>query len=102
MLHYLFTDLTDLLSFNRQTFTGYILAFRACQASHSYPDDFYTDHDPRDSSSEDNDSDGDLADVSNTLVADFEAFTRRNPRHDLPYVGFTDDLGSREIDRAYD
>jgi ATP-dependent exoDNAse (exonuclease V) alpha subunit len=101
MLHHPFTDLTDLLSFDGQTFTDYIHAFRACQQSHTHPEDFYTDLDSESCDSDDSDDDLDQ-DPSNTPIADFEAFARRNPRHELPCVDFTDDLGSRDLDREYD
>jgi hypothetical protein len=103
MLHHPFTSFADLLSFDGHTFPDYIEAFRACKRAHAHPEDFYTDPDHEGSES-DEESDEDLAqdDSEERPIADFETYARRNPRHDLPCISFTDELGLRDIDRAYD
>jgi hypothetical protein len=104
MLYHPFTGLTD-LSFDGQIFPGYIHAFRACQQSHTHPEDFYTDPDTEGPTSDEENEDDlpqdlDLSDDS--PIADSEGFARKNTRHDLPCVSVTDELGSQDIDRAYD
>ncbi|MGH7240097.1 MAG: hypothetical protein ACREHG_08535, partial [Candidatus Saccharimonadales bacterium] len=105
MLHHPFTSFTDLLSFDGNTYPSYVEAFQACKQLHIHPEDFYTDLEAEglDSDLED-ESDNDLAqeDSDDRPIADFEAYARRNPRHDLPCISFTDELGLRDIDRAYD
>ena len=39
---------------------------------------------------------------SDEPLADFEVFARRRPGNDDLTCSFTDDLGSRDLDRAYD
>jgi ATP-dependent DNA helicase PIF1 len=77
-------------------------AFRACRRLHTHPDDFYTDLEA-DGQDTDSEEDGDsVRDESDAEpLADFELFARRRPRDDLT-CSFTDDLGSRDLDRAYD
>ena len=83
MLHYLFTDLTDLLSIDGHTYGCFIEAFAACTALHSHPQDFYDDPvDLEPAEESDANSNTDLEDELGPL-ADFEVFSRRRPRDDL-------------------
>jgi ATP-dependent DNA helicase PIF1 len=100
MLHHPFQRFTDLLSFDSCDYGSYIDAFRACKRLHTHPDDFYTDLEA-DGQDTDSDSDSVCNESSDEPLADFELFARRRPRDDLT-CSFTDDLGSRELDRAYD
>jgi ATP-dependent DNA helicase PIF1 len=101
MLHHPFKQLTDLLSFGGSHYGSYTDALRACRQLHTHPDDFYTDReaDSQDTDSEDSESVGNES--SDEPLADFELFARRRPRNDDLTCSFTDDLGSRELDRAY-
>jgi hypothetical protein len=101
MLHHPFERFTDLLSFDGCDYGSYIDAFRACRRLHAHPDDFYTDPvaDGQDTDSEDGESVGNES--GDEPLADFEVFARRRPRDDLT-CSFTDDLGSRDLDRIYD
>jgi ATP-dependent DNA helicase PIF1 len=102
MLHHPFQQLTDLLSFNGCDYGSYPDAFYACQRLHTHPDDFYTDPatDDQDTDSEDDELVPDEG--IDEPLADFEAFARQRPgNHDLT-CSPTDDLGSRELDCAYD
>jgi hypothetical protein len=102
MLHHPFVDWPDLLSFNGQTYTDYISAFRACENSHTHPPDFYIDPETKDLDS-DNESEQDKPNGPNeeTPLADFEAFARRRPREDFTRLELGG-LGTRETDRSYD
>jgi hypothetical protein len=102
MLHHPFKRFTDLLSFDGYNYGSYIDAFRACGQLHTHPDDFYTDPvaNDQDTDSEDDESVRDKDD--NEPLADFEVFARRRPCNDNLTCSFTDDLGSRDLDRAYD
>jgi ATP-dependent DNA helicase PIF1 len=101
MLHHPFERLTDLLSLDGSDYGSYVDAFQACRQLHTHPDDFYTDvkADGQDTDSEDGASVRDES--GDEPLADFEVFARRRPRDDLT-CSFADDLGSRELDRAYD
>lgn len=102
MLHHPFQQLTDLLSFDGCDYGSYPDAFYAYQRLHTHPDDFYTDPatDDQDTDSEDDELIPDEG--IDEPLADFEAFARRRPgNHDLT-CSPTDDLGSRELDCAYD
>ena len=101
MLHHPFKCFTDLLSFEGCDYGSYIDAFQACGRLHTHPDDFYTDPvaDDQDTDSEDNESVRDEND--DEPLADFEVFARRRPCNDLT-CSFTDELGSRDLDRVYD
>ena len=100
MLHHPFKCFTDLLSFEGCDYGSYIDAFQACGRLHTHPDDFYTDPvaDDQDTDSEDNESVRDEND--DEPLADFEVFARRRPCNDLT-CSFTDELGSRDLDRVY-
>jgi ATP-dependent DNA helicase PIF1 len=102
MLHHPFERVTDLLSFDRCDYGSYTDAFRACTRLHTHPDDFYTDPvaNDQDTDSEDDESVCDESD--NGPLADFEVFARRRPGNDDLICSFTDNLGSRGLDRAYD
>ena len=102
MLHHPFERVTDLLSFERCDYGSYTDAFRACTRLHTHPDDFYTDPvaNDQDTDSEDDESVCDESD--NGPLADFEVFARRRPGNDDLTCSFTDNLGSRDLDRAYD
>jgi ATP-dependent DNA helicase PIF1 len=102
MLHHPFERVTDLLSFDRCDYGSYTDAFRACTGLHTHPDDFYTDPvaNDQDTDSEDDESVCDESD--NGALADFEVFARRRPGNDDLTCSFTDNLGSRDLDRAYD
>jgi ATP-dependent DNA helicase PIF1 len=102
MLHHPFERVTDLLSFDRCDYGSYTDAFRACTRLHTHPDDFYTDPvaNDQDTDSEDDESVCDESD--NGPLADFEVFARRRPGNDDLTCSFTDNLGSRDLDRAYD
>jgi hypothetical protein len=101
MLHHPFKCFTDLLSFEGCDYGSYIDAFQACGRLHTHLDDFYTDPvaDDQDTDSEDNESVRDEND--DEPLADFEVFARRRPCNDLT-CSFTDELGSRDLDRVYD
>jgi ATP-dependent DNA helicase PIF1 len=100
MLHHPFERLADLLSFDGSDYSSYTDAFRACRQLHTHPDDFYTD---LEADGQDTDSDGDSVsdEGGDEPLADFELFACRRPGNDLT-CSATDDLGSRELDRAYD
>ena len=102
MLHHPFRCPTDLLSFDGHHYSSYATGFYACVRLHTHPDDYYTDvipDDPDAVQSEYEESDHGECDGP---LADFEAFARRRPGdHDLTCTS-TDDLGSRDMDRAYD
>jgi ATP-dependent DNA helicase PIF1 len=102
MLHHPFERVTDLLSFDRCDYGSYTDAFQACTRLHTHPDDFYTDPvaNDQDTDSEDDESVCDESD--NGPLADFEVFARRRPGNDDLTCSFTDNLGSRDLDRAYD
>ena len=102
MLHHPFERFTDLLSLDGCDYGSYIDAFRACRRLHAHPDDFYTDlvADGQDTDSEDSESVRNESD--DEPLADFEVFARRRPRNDDLTCSFTDDLGSRDLDHAYD
>ena len=102
MLHHPFERVTDLLSFDRCDYGSYTDAFRACTRLHTHPDDFYSDPvaNDQDTDSEDDESVCDESD--NGPLADFEVFARRRPGNDDLTCSFTDNLGSRDLDRAYD
>jgi ATP-dependent DNA helicase PIF1 len=102
MLHHPFERVTDLLSFGRCDYGSYTDAFRACTRLHTHPDDFYTDPvaNDQDTDSEDDESVRDESD--NGPLADFEVFARRRPGNEDLTCSFTDNLGSRDLDRAYD
>ncbi|KIX07986.1 uncharacterized protein Z518_02640 [Rhinocladiella mackenziei CBS 650.93] len=105
MLHHPFTDWSDLLSVENESYGSYIDAFRACRRLHTHPPDFYDDPEGEgsdsDSSSDDEDPPEEAA--NEHPLADFEVLARRRPGADLPTRGdLLDGLGSREIDRAYD
>jgi hypothetical protein len=101
MLHHPFERFTDLRSFDGCDYGSYTDAFYACRRLHSHPDDFYTDVVANDQDTESEDESvrngGD-----DEPLADFEAFARRRPYNDDLTCSFTDDLGSRDLDRAYD
>jgi ATP-dependent exoDNAse (exonuclease V) alpha subunit len=102
MLHHPFKCFTDLLSFDGCDYRSYIDAFQACGRLHTHPDDFYTDPVAND---EDTDSEYDESvcnESDNEPLADFEVFARRRPYNDDLTCSFTDDLGSRDLDRIYD
>jgi ATP-dependent DNA helicase PIF1 len=99
MLHHPFRQPTDLLSFDGCDYGSYVDAFHACWQLHTHPDDFYTDPVADDDTDSDNESV--CTDYSDGPLADFEVFARRRPRDDLT-CSFTDDLGSRDLDRIYD
>ena len=102
MLHYPFKRFTDLLSFNGSDYGSYTDAFRACKRLHAHPDDFYTDLVADDQDTDSKEGEPLLYQYdSNEPLADFELFACRRPRNDLT-CSFTDDLGSRDLDRAYD
>jgi hypothetical protein len=101
MLHHPFEQFTDLLSFDGHNYGSYTDAFQACRQLHTHPDDFYTDvvADDQDTESED----GSVRDENDDEpLADFEAFARRRPYNDDLTCSFTDNLGSRDLDRIYD
>jgi PIF1-like helicase len=102
MLHHPYENFTDLLSFDGCDYGSYTDAFQACRRLHTHPDDFYTDPvaDGQDTDSEDDESVHNESD--DEPLADFEAFARRRPGRDDLTCSFTDDLGSRDLDRAYD
>jgi hypothetical protein len=102
MLHHPFQRFTDLLSFDGCDYGSYIDAFQACGRLHTHPDDFYADRraDNQDTDSEDDESVRNESDAEH--LADFELFARRRPRNDDLTCSFTDDLGSRDLDRVYD
>ena len=101
MLYHPFKRVADLLSFDGSDYGSYPDAFRACRRLYTHLDDFYTDlvADDQDTESEDNES------VRNESgdepLTNFKLFARRRPRDDLT-CSFTDDLGSRDLDRVYD
>jgi ATP-dependent DNA helicase PIF1 len=101
MLHHPFERLTDLLSFDGSDYGSYTDAFHACRRLHTHPDDFYTDLEANGQDTDNEDSDSVRDESGDEPLADFELFARRRPRDDLT-CSFTDDLGSRELDRAYD
>lgn len=99
MLHHPFTDYTDLLSVNGVIFESFTDAFTACQATHTHPEDFYTDLE--EAAISDGESDVESVTASDdTPLADFEAFARRRPEDEYS-VTFMGDLGSRDMDRSY-
>lgn len=102
MLHHPFTVETDLLTVDSISYGSFTDAFTACRASHTHPQDFYTDPVRTD---DDDDSDvesqEDLGEIEQPL-ADFEAFARRRPGRELELADPFDTLGTREVDRAYD
>lgn len=100
MLYHPFKQLTDLLSFDGSYYGSYTDAFRACRQLHTYADDVYTD---LGADSQDTDSEDELVgnESDNEPLADFELFARRRPGNNDLTCSFTDDLGSRELDRAY-
>ena len=101
MLHHPFQRFTDLLSFDGCDYGSYIDAFQACGRLHVHLDDFYTDRgaDNQDTDSEDGESVRNESDAEH--LADFELFARRQPGNNDLICSFTDDLGSRDLDRAY-
>ena len=99
MLHYLFRQPTDLLSFDGCDYRSYVDAFRACRQLHTHTDDFYTNLVANNDT--DSDEESVCTDYSNGPLADFEVFARQWPRDDLT-CSFTDDLSSRDLDRIYD
>lgn len=102
MLHHPFVDWKDLLSVDGQMYESYIDAFRACNHSHTHPQDFYTDLEAESEDSDD-ESDGDPQEQADEHpLADFEAFARRRPQEDFTRIDLLDSLGTREIDRNYD
>ena len=102
MLHHPFERLADLLSLDGSDYGSYTDAFRACRRLHAHPDDLYTDPaaDGQDTDSEDGESVSNES--SDEPLADFELFARRRPRNDDLTCSFTEDLGSRDLDRVYD
>lgn len=101
MLHHPFESFADLFSFDGQTYGSYADAFRACEQLHSHPEDFYTDPLDEHDNDEDSESEDEDAETDIEPLASFEAFARRGPRNDLT-CSITDELGLRDIDRAYD
>jgi hypothetical protein len=103
MLHHPFVDWADLLCVDGRTYGSYIDAFQACRASHTHPQDFYTDPETEDPDSSDESNAGDAADTADdeAPLADFEAFARRRPQEDFTRLELGD-LGARETDRSYD
>ncbi|KAJ8063299.1 hypothetical protein OCU04_008529 [Sclerotinia nivalis] len=105
MLHHPFADWDDLLSVDNQLYSSFPDAFRACNHSHSHPDDFYTDPEA-DSSDADDDSADDGEDEQDEQdeypLADFEAFARRRPGNDFTEMDFFARLGGRDVDQNYD
>lgn len=101
ILHHPFKHLTDLLSCDGCDYDSYSTAFYTCQRLHTHPDDYYTDIITDDPDTESEYEESDRGDEDNESLADFEVFARRRPNHDFTCT-FTDDLGSREIDRTYD
>jgi hypothetical protein len=101
MLHHPFTIPTDLLAFDGCVYGSYIDAFRACRRLHTHPDDFYTDPVADDQATESEDDESVRSESEDGPLAGFEVFARRQARGDLT-CSFTDDLGSRDLDRAYD
>jgi hypothetical protein len=103
MLHHPFEYPIDLLTVDGYTYELYTDAFYACKRLHAHPDDYYTDvaaDDPHAVVSKYKDSDH--SDDRNEPLADFGVFARRPPgNHDVT-CSFTNDLGTREIDRLYD
>ena len=85
MLHHPFMDWPDLLSVENQTYGSYIEAFRACQRSHTHPEDFYTDPEAEGSDSDSDSGDEDPAGTGDdeSPLADFEAFARRRPQESI-------------------
>ena len=106
MLHHPFTDWSDLLSVEGETYGSYIEAFRVCKRFHTHPQDFYNDLEGEGSHSDsDSDSgdDGQEEAGNDYPLADFEAWARRRPGVDFTtYRDMLNSLGSREIDRWYD
>ena len=102
MLYYTFTSFTDLLSFNSYTFISYIKAFQAYKQLYTYLEDFYTNLEVEESNL-DNKSNKGLAKEDNQdgLIIDFKAYSCQNPRHNLPYISFTDKLGHCDINHMY-
>ena len=101
MLYYPFQCFTDLLSFDRYSYRSYIDAFQACGRLYTHLDDFYTDRgaDNQDTDSKDDELVRNESDAEH--LADFELFARRQRRTDDLTCSFTDDLGSRDLDHAY-
>jgi ATP-dependent DNA helicase PIF1 len=101
MLHHPFERCTDLLSFDGHNYGSYTDAFRDCQRLHTHPDDFYTDPVADDQDTESDDES--VPESDDEPLADFEVFARRRPPNDNDLTcSFTDDVGSRELDRVYD
>jgi hypothetical protein len=73
MLHHPFVEYTDLLSFDNRVYDSFTDAFQACQRSHIYLEDFYTDLQHEDSDSDDS-SDKEVSVEDDTPLDDFEAF----------------------------
>ena len=102
MLHHPFKRVTDLLSYNGYNYRSYADAFTACRQFHTHPDDFYTDPTTEDQDMDSEDNESVCSEEADGPLATFEAFARRRPGRDDLTCSFTDDLGSREFDRAYD
>ncbi len=106
MLHHPFVHVDELLSVNGVAYSSYQEAFTACCQHHSHPEDYYVDPEP--DAEESNNSDNDnLDDIEpdpevEAPLADFEAYARRRPNHDLGQLDGLDGLGTRHLDRAYD
>jgi hypothetical protein len=104
MLYHPFTDWSDLLSVENETYRSYSEAFRTCKRMHTHPEDFYDDPEGEGSVSDSNSADEDLQEEADgSPLADFEAFARRRPGDDSAARGYLlDSLGSREMDLSYD
>jgi hypothetical protein len=104
MLHHPFTEWSDLLFVENETYGSYIEAFRAYKRLHTHPDDFYGDLEGEGSDSDSESGDEEPQEPKDECpLADFEAFARRRPGVDFTIHGnLLDSLGSREIDRSYD
>jgi hypothetical protein len=105
MLHHPFRQFTDLFTIDGNTYAGYIESFIACQESHSHVDDYYTDLkelEPDDQVEPEFDSDSEADEAQDVPLADFEAFSRHQRAHNNNQFDFEAELGSRELDQAYD
>jgi hypothetical protein len=98
MLHYAFTDISDLLrvgSLEAPTFTA---AFAECQRIHRHCEPDFLD-DPPGEATEDSDEFEDIDE--DEVDADFEAYSRRRHNDSLVRNEDPDSLGDRNIDRDY-
>jgi hypothetical protein len=102
MLHHPFTDWTDLLTGEGQTYDSYVDAFRACRQLHTHPQDFYTDLEAGFPDSDESEEELELGPEDDHPLADFELFARRRPQEDFTRVDSSGGLGSREVDCQYD